>query len=115
MYSLALANQLEQEVTIERGVIGVQDFECPDIECGAMFSYRRVSCGYFVQPEFCPTCGGPMGDAQQDGHMIVPVAAELSLANSSNRRQFLPSSESAALELRSDINLCDGRVKQRNG
>ena len=71
MYALAIANQLEQEVTIERETIGAQDFECPDIECGAVFSYRRVSCGHSVQPAFCPTCGGPMGDAQEDGLMIV--------------------------------------------
>lgn len=62
MYALARTNELEQEVTIEREVIGAQYFECPDIECGAVFSYCRVSCGHFVQPEFCPTCGGPMED-----------------------------------------------------
>ena len=48
MYALAKANQLEQEATIEREVIGAQYFECPDIECGAVFSYCRVSCGRFV-------------------------------------------------------------------
>lgn len=62
MYALAKANQLEQEVTIGGEVIGAQYFECPDIECGAVFSYCRVSCGRFVQPEFCPDCGGPMKD-----------------------------------------------------
>jgi predicted RNA-binding Zn-ribbon protein involved in translation (DUF1610 family) len=71
MYSLALANQLDQEVTIDRAVIGAQIFECPDIECGAVFSYRRVSCGHFVQPQSCPTCVGPMEDAEVDGLVIV--------------------------------------------
>lgn len=71
MYALAKANQLEQEVTISREVIGAQHFECPDIECGAVFSYRRVSCGRFVQPEFCPTCGGPMNDCDlPDGRQL---------------------------------------------
>jgi predicted RNA-binding Zn-ribbon protein involved in translation (DUF1610 family) len=63
MYALAIANQLEQEITIEPPEIGAQIFECPDIECGAVFSYRRVSCGHFAQPEFCPTCGGSMKSA----------------------------------------------------
>ena len=65
MYALAKANQLEQEATIEREVIGAQYFECPDIECGAVFSYCRVSCGRFVQPDFCPICGGPMKAAKE--------------------------------------------------
>jgi hypothetical protein len=65
MYALAKANQLEQEATIEREVIGAQYFECPDIECGAVFSYCRVSCGRFVQPDFCPICGGPMKAAEE--------------------------------------------------
>lgn len=60
MYALAIANQPEQEITVERPEIGAQIFECPDIECGAVFSFRRVSCGHFAEPEFCPTCGGPM-------------------------------------------------------
>lgn len=63
MYALAIANRLEQEITIEPPEIGPQIFECPDIECGAVFSYRRVSCGHFAQPEFCPTCGGLMNGA----------------------------------------------------
>lgn len=63
MHALALANQLEQEVTILRPEVGLQIFECPDIECGAVFSYQRVTCQHFAQPEFCPTCGGPMRSA----------------------------------------------------
>ena len=71
MYALAKTNQLEQEVTIEREVIGAQYFECPDIECGVVFSYRRVSCNRFVQPEFCPNCGGPMQDYELlDGRQL---------------------------------------------
>jgi hypothetical protein len=35
-------------------------FDCPNIECGAVFSYRRVSCGHFVPPIFCPMCSQPM-------------------------------------------------------
>ena len=71
MYALARTNQLEQEVTIELEVIGTQYFECPDIECGAVFSYCRVSCGRFVQPEFCPNCGGPMKDCDlSDGRQL---------------------------------------------
>jgi predicted RNA-binding Zn-ribbon protein involved in translation (DUF1610 family) len=67
MYALAKTNQLEQEVTIERELIGIQYFECPNIECGAVFSYCRVSCGRFVQPEFCPNCGGLMKDCDLSG------------------------------------------------
>jgi predicted RNA-binding Zn-ribbon protein involved in translation (DUF1610 family) len=71
MYALAKANQLEQEVTIQREVIGAQHFECPDIECGAVFSYCRVSCGHFAQPEFCPTCGGSMESSDlPDGRQL---------------------------------------------
>lgn len=72
MYALARANQLEQEITVDREVIGTQHFECPDIECGAVFLYRRISCGRFVQPEFCPTCGGPMNDFDSpDGRQLT--------------------------------------------
>jgi predicted RNA-binding Zn-ribbon protein involved in translation (DUF1610 family) len=71
MYALARTDQLDQEVTIERELIGAQHFECPDIECGAVFSYSRVSCGHFVQPEFCPTCGGLMEDCDlSDGWQL---------------------------------------------
>ncbi len=38
-------------------------FECPDIECGAVFLYRRVSLGRFAPPNFCPTCGGALEEA----------------------------------------------------
>jgi len=49
------------------GTVGeLQRFECPDIECGAVFSYCRVSCSHFVSPTFCPTCGGPMNNTDQD-------------------------------------------------
>jgi len=44
----------------------LQRFECPDIECGAVFSYCRVSCSHFVSPKFCPTCGGPMDNTDED-------------------------------------------------
>lgn len=85
MYALARANQLEQETTLEREVIGARYFECPAIECGAVFSYRRVSCGRFAQPEFCPTCGGSMEDANlPDGRQLqgqqlpqLPVRSQL--------------------------------------
>jgi predicted RNA-binding Zn-ribbon protein involved in translation (DUF1610 family) len=71
MYALAKTNQLEQEVTIELEVIEARYFECPDIECGAVFSYGRVSCGRFVQPAFCPDCGGPMrGSDLSDGRQL---------------------------------------------
>jgi hypothetical protein len=45
---------------IESNAIEVGTFECPSIECGAVFSYRRISCGHFVPPDFCPICGDPM-------------------------------------------------------
>jgi predicted RNA-binding Zn-ribbon protein involved in translation (DUF1610 family) len=73
MFALAIATQLEQEVAIPREAISARNFECPDKECGAVFSYRRVSCGHFVQPEFCPTCGGAMYGAPEDVLMIVPA------------------------------------------
>jgi hypothetical protein len=58
MTALALSDQLDQEVTV--AAIEARMFECSDIECGAVFLYRRVSLGRFVQPDFCPTCGGSM-------------------------------------------------------
>lgn len=86
MYALAKANQLEQEATIEREVIGAQYFECPDIECGAVFSYCRVSCGRFVQPEFCPICGGPMKATEEFLRTIYPAACA---PDESSKRRML--------------------------
>jgi len=60
MNSLKAANVPEQNATTTKQTIGIWTFECPDIECGAVFSYRRISCGRFVLPDFCPTCGGSM-------------------------------------------------------
>jgi len=77
MYALAKADHLEQEVTIRREVIGAKDFECPDIECGAVFSYRRISCGHFVPPNFCPMCGGPMDATGQDHDSGFRLVAEV--------------------------------------
>jgi predicted RNA-binding Zn-ribbon protein involved in translation (DUF1610 family) len=89
MNALAIAGQLEQEVNpIEHSTIEALNFECPNIECGAVFSYRRVSCGHFAQPEFCPTCGEPMADTQEDGLTIVLVAEELPLENLPDWRQL---------------------------
>ena len=50
---------------MESNAIDVETFECPNIECGAVFSYKRVSCGHFVPPDFCPICGGPMKAAEE--------------------------------------------------
>jgi hypothetical protein len=44
-------------------VTEVRTFACPDVECGAVFSYGRSSLGHFVEPGFCPQCGGIMGGA----------------------------------------------------
>lgn len=76
--------------TIERA-IEVGTFECPDIECGAVFSYRRVSCGHFVLPDFCPTCGGFMETTEENqgnGFMLIVVARECSSENLSEMRQL---------------------------
>jgi len=67
--------------------IEVERFECPDIECGAVFSYVRVSCGHFVPPTFCPTCGGPMdGNDSDDGS----VPRLITQAYQSRRGLILP-------------------------
>ena len=86
MYALAKANQLEQEATIEREVIGAQYFECPDIECGAVFSYCRVSCGRFVQPDFCPICSGPMKAAEE---ILRTICQTGSAPEESSKRRML--------------------------
>ena len=75
---------------IEKEIV-VGTFECPDIECGAVFSYRRVSCGHFVLPDFCPTCGGSMEateENQGNGVILVAVARESSSVNLSDWRQL---------------------------
>lgn len=46
--------------TSPASAIPAQKFECPNLECGAVFSYRRISCGHFAPPRFCPDCGQPM-------------------------------------------------------
>jgi hypothetical protein len=43
--------------------IEAQNFQCSDIECGAVFSYRRLSCGHFAPPRYCPDCGEPLGSS----------------------------------------------------
>ena len=68
MYALATPDQLEQEVTIDRPAIRAQAFECLNIECGAVFSYRRVSLGRFVPPNFCPMCGEAL--EAEDGRVL---------------------------------------------
>jgi predicted RNA-binding Zn-ribbon protein involved in translation (DUF1610 family) len=45
---------------IESNTIEAKTFECPNTQCGAVFLYRRISCGHFVAPDFCPICGGLM-------------------------------------------------------
>jgi len=52
---------------MESNAIEIETFECPNIECGAVFSYKRVSCGHSVPPDFCPICGGPMSGPGQAG------------------------------------------------
>ena len=52
---------------IENNAIAVETFECPNIECGAVFSYRRISCGHSVPPDFCPECGRPMKPTENAG------------------------------------------------
>jgi predicted RNA-binding Zn-ribbon protein involved in translation (DUF1610 family) len=92
MNALEAASQPEQEVnTLESEAIEVGTFACPDIECGAVFSYRRVSCGHFVLPDFCPTCGGSMGTTEENqGNdlMLILVASECSSENLSDWRQL---------------------------
>jgi predicted RNA-binding Zn-ribbon protein involved in translation (DUF1610 family) len=64
--ALEIAGIAEQDcATPQNTITNSEQFECPDIECGAMFFYRRVSCGHFVPPDFCPTCGGPMDAVEQ--------------------------------------------------
>jgi len=76
--SLELA-VLTEEVssTLRNTAIATERFECPDIECGAVFSYRRVSCGHFVPPNFCPMCGGPMDATPQDHDSDFRMIAEV--------------------------------------
>jgi ribosomal protein S27AE len=35
----------------------MKQYECSDLECGAVFHYDRQSCGKHVPPAFCPECG----------------------------------------------------------
>ena len=35
-------------------------YECPSVECGAVFGYSRQSCGHHAAPRFCPDCGGAL-------------------------------------------------------
>jgi predicted RNA-binding Zn-ribbon protein involved in translation (DUF1610 family) len=60
------------------------NFECPDLECGAVFLYRRVSLGQFVPPNFCPMCGGPL---EGEGGPILDLIAEFP-AGSEDCRQL---------------------------
>jgi predicted RNA-binding Zn-ribbon protein involved in translation (DUF1610 family) len=71
--------------------IDAATFECPDIECGAVFSYRRVSCGHFVLPDFCPACGGSIEateENQGNSLILIAVARECSSENLSDWRQL---------------------------
>ena len=105
MYALAKANQLEQEVTIEREMIGAQYFECPDIECGAVFSYCRVSCGRFVQPDFCPICGGPMKAAGEFWRTICQIG---SAPEASSKRRMLMAKRRYSVLLEGE---CEDKLK----
>jgi predicted RNA-binding Zn-ribbon protein involved in translation (DUF1610 family) len=87
MNALEVASQPEQGLN----TLEVETFACPDIECGAVFSYRRVSCGHFVLPDFCPTCGGSMGtieENQENGLMLILVARECTSENLPDRREL---------------------------
>lgn len=88
MNALEIAGELQQESTIlEVTVIERRRFECPDIECGAVFSYRRVSCGHFVPPNFCPTCGGSM-ETTENSLMTIMGGGEYSSERLSDCRQL---------------------------
>jgi hypothetical protein len=52
---------------MESNAIAIETFECPSNECGAVFSYRRISCGHSVPPDFCPECGRPMKPTEDAG------------------------------------------------
>jgi len=81
----SLAREPQQEYTSN----AQGRFECPDIECGAVFSYRRVSCGHFVPPNFCPMCGGPM-EAEEQGHgkALITEISDYSSQELSDWRQL---------------------------
>jgi hypothetical protein len=35
-------------------------YECPDLECGVVFTYLRICLGKAVPPTYCPQCGGSL-------------------------------------------------------
>lgn len=74
--ALEIAGLAEMVCTARQDTVtNSERFECPDIECGAVFFYKRVSCGHFVPPGFCPTCGGPMYAVEQgDGSGLLLTA-----------------------------------------
>jgi len=74
-----IAHQVSPSPASISTVIEPECFECPDIECGAVFSYMRASCGHFVLPKFCPTCGGLMVNEDQDSDngLRLPTGAIL--------------------------------------
>jgi len=85
---LEIAGIAEQvRATLRDTITKSELFECPDIECGAVFFYRRISCGHFVPPNFCPTCGGPMDAVEQGDSSGLQLTTELC---QSNRGLILP-------------------------
>jgi predicted RNA-binding Zn-ribbon protein involved in translation (DUF1610 family) len=51
---------------IQNRAIEAQNFECSSLTCGAVFSYRRLSCGHFATPRFCPDCGESLANGSAD-------------------------------------------------
>ncbi len=86
--ALEIAGIAEQDcTTLQNSIANSERFECPDIECGAVFSYRRVSCGHFIPPNFCPTCGAPMDVTEQHDGSGLRLTAE---SRQSSRGLILP-------------------------
>ncbi|MGC2659767.1 MAG: hypothetical protein WA324_17550 [Bryobacteraceae bacterium] len=86
--ALEIAGIAEQDcATLQDTIANAERFECPDIECGAVFSYRRVSCGHFIPPNFCPMCGEPMGAMEQHDGSDLPLTIK---SFQSSRRLILP-------------------------
>ena len=86
--ALEIAGITEQHcASLQNTIANTERFECPDIECGAVFSYRRISCGHFIPPNFCPMCGAPMDATEQRDRRSLWLTAE---SCQSNRGLILP-------------------------
>ncbi len=54
-------------------------YECSNIECGAVFQYDRQSCGNHAAPNYCPDCGSANPVASDSEAAICAVCVGISM------------------------------------